>query len=139
MGAGRSRGLVVSSIVTVLPSGGFRTLVRSIRPQEPVHVGAVMRSTTYNQARALADGLAKAKDGPLAWQLGQVINALLAQAKQEHPDNVAIAALEPFEESAHGGTTAYATMGSAGAVLGQIIAATDPRLGQQADALGEHT
>jgi len=84
-----------------------------------------MSTSTYNQAKSLFDDLEKA-EGQVSWQIGKVGNALLEQAKQENPDNVALAQLDPFEESSHGGYIVHMTATDVRAIIRQIVTATKP-------------
>lgn len=78
-----------------------------------------MSTDTYTQSNALAGDLGNAT-GLVSAQICKVVNVLLAEAKKEHPDNVALAALEPFKPNMRSGAD------NVRAVVGQIVAATTP-------------
>ena len=82
-----------------------------------------MSTNTFAQAKALADDLKTAK-GTISWQIGKVINALLESAKQEHPDNIALAQLDPLNGQA--GHIVGMSADDVRAIVGQIVAATRP-------------
>jgi hypothetical protein len=79
---------------------------------------------TYEQAQALAADLLNA-EGLLPWQIGKVINALLAEAQREHPGNVVLAAVGPLEQSSTG-KIANVEASEVRAIVGQIVVATKP-------------
>jgi hypothetical protein len=82
-----------------------------------------MSSKTHIQAQALFDDLKGAK-GPVAWQVGKISNALLEMAKQEQPDNVVLAVIEPFQPGPNDKHIADALADDVRAIVGQIARAT---------------
>lgn len=81
--------------------------------------------STYSQAKSLFDDLVGAH-GAVSWQIGKVGNVLLEQAKQEQSDNAALAALDPFEPAANRYYIANVQADGVRAIVGQIVAATEP-------------
>jgi hypothetical protein len=56
--------------------------------------------SAYSEAIALQDALPRT--GSVPWEIGKVYNALLAAAKQEKPDSISLAALDPLERNTVG-------------------------------------
>jgi hypothetical protein len=84
----------------------------------------LMATTTHIQASSLFDDL-KGATGPVSWQVGKIGNALLTKAQEEEPDNVALAAIDLFQETSGGGYIASMKGPDVRAVIGQIAAATN--------------
>jgi hypothetical protein len=82
-----------------------------------------MASSTHIQAAALLDDLKSAKGG-VSWQVGKIFNALLEKAKEEEPDNVALAAIDPMEAGSQEKYIADLTADDIRAVIGQVVTAT---------------
>lgn len=58
----------------------------------------------------------------VAWQIGVIFNALLAQAKEQLPDDPVVSALESVEQNMTGTVVAGETAGSIRAAVRQILA-----------------
>lgn len=80
----------------------------------------------YTQSQALFDDLKSAKGSGVSWQIGKVVNALLEKAKEDEPDNVALAVLDPLEQRTGTQYVDCATYEDVRAIVGQITAATKP-------------
>jgi hypothetical protein len=74
------------------------------------------------QTKMLYEDLEKVS-GVVSWRIGKLANALLEQAKSDHPDNVALAALDPFTQG-NGGHIKGLSGPQVRALVGQIVAAT---------------
>jgi hypothetical protein len=83
-----------------------------------------MSSTTHIQAKSLNEDLKGAK-GPVSWQVGKMVNALREKAKEEQPDNVALAVLDPLTPGPNDVYISGMQAGDVRAIIGQIVAATD--------------
>jgi hypothetical protein len=86
-----------------------------------------MTSSTHIQAKSLLEDLKSAKDH-VSWRVGLVINALLAKAKEENPDNVALSVIEPLEPGPNDAYISHMNANDVRAILGQIVMATIPDL-----------
>lgn len=84
-----------------------------------------MATDTHAQAKALAVDLAKAAS-PVNWQVGKLVNALVEQAKKEHPDNVALATVDPLTTDGDAVYVRNANADAVRAIVGQLVAATTP-------------
>jgi hypothetical protein len=82
-----------------------------------------MSTSTHIQAQALFDDLAHAK-GVVSWQIGKISNALLAKAKEEQPDNVALGAIDPFRPGPNDRYIEDVQADDVRAIIGQIARAT---------------
>jgi hypothetical protein len=56
--------------------------------------------SAYSEAVALQEALPRT--GSVPWEIGKVYNALLAAAKQERPESISLAALDPLERNSVG-------------------------------------
>ena len=83
-----------------------------------------MASKTNIQASSLLADL-KGANGPVAWQVGKIVNALLAKALEEEPGNVVLQAIDPLTPGPNDKYIAGMQAGDVRAVVGQIVAATD--------------
>ncbi len=83
-----------------------------------------MSTSTHIQAQGLVDDLGHAK-GAVSWQVGKISNALLVKAKEEQPDNVALAAIDPFQPGPNEKYIEGAQAEDVRAIIGQIARATD--------------
>jgi hypothetical protein len=81
--------------------------------------------STHSQTQSLLDDLKGAKDN-VSWQIGKVINALLEKGKEEHPDNVALAVLDPLTPGPSDKYISGMDAADVRAIVGQIAAATKP-------------
>jgi hypothetical protein len=84
-----------------------------------------MSSTTHIQAATLLEDLKSSKGTSVSWQIGKVANALLEKAKEEEPDNVSLAVLDPFKQRSGTEYVHCASYDDVRAIIGQIAAATD--------------
>ena len=83
-----------------------------------------MASKTNIQASSLLADLKGAK-GAVAWQVGKIVNALLAKALEEEPDNVVLQAIDALTPGPNDKYIAGMQADDVRAVVGQIVAATD--------------
>ena len=81
--------------------------------------------STHDQAKKLASDITHAK-GTVSWQIGQVVNALLEEAKKEQSESIALNALTPLQQKGGTGETNAVTYDDIRAIVGQIVAATEP-------------
>ncbi len=84
-----------------------------------------MASSTHIQLSALLDDLKSASSGAVSWRVGKVFNALLEKAKEEHPDDVALAAIDPLTAGSGNEYIASMSVNDVRAIIGQAVAATD--------------
>jgi pyridoxal/pyridoxine/pyridoxamine kinase len=81
--------------------------------------------STHTQAKALAADVAKASGLP-RWQVGRVVNALLKEAQEQHPDNVVLSAIDPLTTDRDEDYVRNGDADTVRAIVGQIVAATEP-------------
>jgi hypothetical protein len=63
----------------------------------------------------------------LDWSVGLVFNALLAQAKEDHPDDPVVQAIEPVRQSSSGRLVAGPDAGALRTLVGQLLTVYPPR------------
>lgn len=89
-------------------------------------------ASVYSQVTKLEADLAYFKpDATVEWSIGKIANALIIKAKEEQPNDIALAVIDPFEEAelAYGAGSIIRGQhaGAVRAILGQVATATKPR------------
>jgi hypothetical protein len=87
-----------------------------------------MSSEVNYQASQLLESLKGAK-GKVSWQVGKMVNALLAKAQEENPDNVTLSVLDPLEPGPNEMFVKGVEADDVRAIVGQIVAATPVSIG----------
>jgi hypothetical protein len=83
-----------------------------------------MASATNIEASKLLESL-KSADGPVAWPVGKIVNALIEKAKAEEPDNPVLAAIDPLQPGEGNAYIAGMKASDLRVVVGQIVASTN--------------
>jgi hypothetical protein len=79
---------------------------------------------TYARLKALYNDLGTMGPGETVhWPVGEVFNALLSQAKADHPDDPVIEAIAPVQASSSHKFVANGNAGSLRALTGQLTSA----------------
>lgn len=87
-----------------------------------------MSSEVNYQASQLLESLKGAK-GKVSWQVGKMVNALLAKAQEGNPDNVTLSVLDPLEPGPNEMFVKGVEADDVRAIVGQIVAATPVSIG----------
>ncbi len=83
-----------------------------------------MASSTNIEASKLLETL-KSADGPVAWPVGKIVNALIEKAKAEEPDNPVLAAIDPLSPGSGNSHISGMKASDVRAIVGQIVASTN--------------
>jgi hypothetical protein len=83
-----------------------------------------MASSTNIEASKLLESLESA-DGPVAWPVGKIVNALLEKAKAEEPDNPVLGAIDPLRPGQGNSYISGMKASDVRVIVGQIVASTN--------------